>query len=152
MPKVIHAMGLGARYLETVVEVLGAARVRRVADVRRYGTSARFPHQDARVLHPALAARGFEVVDLGALLGGDRPGGYEAWMRSAGFLRGLERLEALAAEAPAAILCAEAEPGRCHRRFLATALEARGWTVAHLGRTLAERTARGEMRLVRRTG
>ena len=73
-------------------------------------------------------------------------------MRSAGFLRGLERMEALAAEATTAILCAEAEPGRCHRRFLAAALEARGWTVAHLGRTLAERTARGEMRLVRRTG
>ncbi len=152
MAKIVHTMGLGARSLPTVLEVLAAARVRRVVDIRRYGTSARHPHHASAALHPALAAAGYEVADLGALLGGDRPRGYGAWMRSAGFRRGLERLEALALEAPTVILCAEASPERCHRRFVAAALEERGWAVAHHGRALSERTARGEMRVVRKTG
>ena len=64
----------------------------------------------------------------------------------------LDSTRALAAEAPTMILCAEIARTRCHRRHLAEALEARGWHVADHGRTLAERTARGEMRLVRKTG
>ena len=73
-------------------------------------------------------------------------------MKTAGFRRGLAKLETLAADGPVLLLCAEADPDRCHRRFLAAALEARGWPVAHLRTTLSERTARGQMRVVRRTG
>ena len=152
MARVVHSMGLGARDLPTILEVLAAARVRQVVDVRRYGTSARHPHHAAAVLHGALRSAGYGVHALGDHLGGDRPGGYGAWMRSAAFRRGLERLEALALEAPTMVLCAEASPERCHRAHLAAALEERGWAVAHHGLSLSERTARGEMRVVRKTG
>jgi uncharacterized protein (DUF488 family) len=149
---VIHTMGLGARSLTTVLEALSDARVSRVVDIRRYPTSVRHPHHGAKTLHGALRAAGCEVHDLGALLGGDRKGGYEGWMRTAAFRRGLEKLEALAEEGPVMLVCAEAEPDRCHRRILAAAMEERGWPVAHHRSTLTERTARGQMRLVRKTG
>jgi uncharacterized protein (DUF488 family) len=151
MPNVLHTMGLGNRSLETIFELLAVARAKRVVDIRRYPTSERYPHLDARVLHGALRDRGIEVVPMGDLLGGDRRGGFEKYMATAAFRRGLGRLEALARQAPTAILCAEREPDRCHRRFLAAALEERGWKVAHHRSTLSERTARGEMRLVRKT-
>jgi len=152
VPDVVHTMGLGARSLETILEVLAASRARTVVDVRRYGSSARHPHQQAEVLHGAFRERGFEVHALGDLLGGDRTGGYPRYMETPAFRRGLERLEALAAAAPTMVLCAELAPERCHRRFLGAALEERGWSVAHHLSALSERTARGQMRLVRKTG
>jgi uncharacterized protein (DUF488 family) len=152
VPKILHTMGLGARSLETLLELLAVARVKRVADIRRYGSSVRHPHHEAAVLHAALRERGYEVMALGELLGGDRRGGFEKYMGTAGFRRGLARLEEAAAEVPTMVLCAERAPDRCHRRFLAAALEERGWRVAHHLATLSERTARGEMRVVRKTG
>ena len=152
MKTVIHAMGLGGRDLGTILELLALARVRRVVDIRRYPASDSHPHHGAAALHAALRERGFEVLFLGDLLGGDRRGGFERYMATGGFRRGMEKLEAAAAGAPTMILCAERDPDRCHRRFVAAALEARGWKVAHHAATLSERTARGEMRLVRKTG
>ena len=152
MKTVIHTMGLGSRSIATILEALSEARVSRVVDIRRYPTSVRHPHHEGPALHRALRVAGCEVHDLGDLLGGDRKGGYEGWMRTAAFRRGLERLEGLAAEGPVMLLCAEAEPDRCHRRILAAALDARGWPVAHHRSTLSERTSRGQMRLVRKTG
>jgi len=150
--RIVHTAGLGDRSARAILDLLAGARVRVVVDVRRYGTAARHAHHAAAVLHPALRAAGYEVHDMGASLGGDRTGGYPRWMRGAAFARGLERLEAVAAASPALVLCAEREPERCHRRFLAEALEARGWTVAHHVHTVGERVARGVFRVVRRTG
>ena len=48
------------------------------------------------------------------------------------FERGLDRLEALAVERPAAIMCAESVWWRCHRRIVADYLVLRGWDVVHL--------------------
>ena len=53
-------------------------------------------------------------------------------MTSAGFLAGVESLEALARAAPTAMLCAERDWWRCHRSLLSDLLLARGWSVVHL--------------------
>ena len=145
-------MGLGSRSLETILELLAVARVKRVVDIRRYGSAGRTPHHASPVLHALLRERGLEVLDLGDLLGGDRKGGFEGYMKGAGFRRGLDRLESFAEGGPTMLLCAERDPDRCHRRFVGAALEARGWKLAHHSATLSERTARGQMRLIRKTG
>lgn len=152
MARVLHTVGLGSRSLETILEILTVSHAKRVVDIRRYPSSARQPHLDAPLLHAALRERGYEVIPMGDLLGGDRTGGFENYMETAAFRRGLARLEAAADEVPTALLCAEQEPDRCHRRFICAALEAKGWQMAHHLHTLSERTARGQMRLVRRTG
>ena len=152
MAKTLHTLGLGDRSVGTILEILARTRARRVVDIRRYPVSARRPHLDATVLHPALRAAGYEVIALGDLLGGDRPGGFVRYMGTGGFRRGLDLLEEAAGGAPVALLCAERDPGRCHRRWIASALEERGWTAAHLVHAPSERAARGHLRLVRRTG
>ena len=102
-----------------------------VADVRRHPRSARHPHFDAAPLAAALHDAGIGYRHMGAL-GGHRPEGYEAYMATDGFAHGLAELERLAGERPTAFLCAERDPWSCHRRFVARALEARGWRVVHL--------------------
>ena len=59
--------------------------------------------------------------------------GYADHMASAEFASGFERLVELARERRAAVMCAEAQWTRCHRRLLADALVVRGWDVTHVG-------------------
>jgi uncharacterized protein (DUF488 family) len=54
-------------------------------------------------------------------------------MASHEFAEALARLERAASERPTAIMCAEAQWWRCHRRLIADALTARDWRVLHLG-------------------
>lgn len=48
------------------------------------------------------------------------------------FAAGMEALEALAGRGTTAVMCAEADWRRCHRRLVADALSARGWRVIHI--------------------
>jgi uncharacterized protein (DUF488 family) len=72
----------------------------------------------------------------GSLNGGWRVGqfrGYADHMAGEEFASGLERLLALAAERRTAVMCAEAQWRRCHRRLLSDALLIHGWEVLHVG-------------------
>jgi uncharacterized protein (DUF488 family) len=53
-------------------------------------------------------------------------------MRSESFEAGLEMLESLARERRTAVMCAEGDWHRCHRRLLADVLTVRGWQALHL--------------------
>ena len=59
--------------------------------------------------------------------------GYADHMASPEFEAGLERLLELAAGRRTAMMCAEAQWSRCHRRLIADALVARGHEVLHVG-------------------
>jgi uncharacterized protein (DUF488 family) len=58
--------------------------------------------------------------------------GYADHMASEEFGAAVERLEEVARGRPCAVMCAEAQWWRCHRRLLSDALVARGWEVRHL--------------------
>jgi uncharacterized protein (DUF488 family) len=58
--------------------------------------------------------------------------GYADHMASPGFQAALERLLALAVERRPAVMCAEADWRRCHRRLLSDALLTRGVEVLHV--------------------
>jgi uncharacterized protein (DUF488 family) len=66
-------------------------------------------------------------------------------MASPAFAAGLQRLQALAAERPTAMMCAEGLWWRCHRRLISDALTAVGWEVMHIdpggGATIHELTS-----------
>jgi uncharacterized protein (DUF488 family) len=97
-----------------------------------------------------MKAAGIGYAPLGADLGGRRmPAantvnqgweveafrGYADHMSSEQFEAGLGMLESLARDRRAAVMCAEADWTRCHRRLLADVLTVRGWRVLHLGPT-----------------
>jgi uncharacterized protein (DUF488 family) len=144
----IFTVGHSTHPIEVFIELLDHAGVELIADVRRYPGSRRNPQFGAEALAGSLAAARIGYEQFGDSLGGRRKPdpqrthnagwrepafrAYADHMGSVQFRAGLERLEDLARERLTAIMCAEAHPSRCHRRLIADALIARGWTVLHL--------------------
>ncbi len=142
-----YTIGHSTRSAEELLAVLREAGIELVADVRAFPSSRRHPQFNRGELSRWLSGAGIEYVHLPELGGrraplADSPNrgwresafvGYADHMRSPAFLQSLADLEAMAANAPTAIMCAEAVWWRCHRRLIADALVARGWRVEHLG-------------------
>lgn len=133
----IASIGHGSRSQQEMAALLKSRGITCVVDVRRFPASRRHPHFAAGALRSWLGALGIAYVEMGQTLGGFRPGGYEAWMETADFGAGLERLEELARQALrqgglVAFMCSERLPWQCHRRFIGRALAGRGWHVVHI--------------------
>jgi uncharacterized protein (DUF488 family) len=142
----ILTVGHSVHPIEDFLELLRQGGVEQVVDVRRFPGSRRHPQYGADALSGALAEHGIGYEHLGAL-GGRRPvapgscndgwrvagfRGYADHLRTVEFAGGLARLEDLAARSRVAVMCAEAQWWRCHRRVLADVLVLRGWEVRHL--------------------
>ena len=122
-----------------------------LVDVRRFPGSRRHPQFNSEALARTLADAGIEYLHLEELGGRRNPAkdspnggwqvgqfrGYADHMDSDEFKAGLARLRELAAAGRTAVMCAEAQWWRCHRRLLSDALLVRGHEVIHIG-------ARGE--------
>jgi uncharacterized protein (DUF488 family) len=115
-------------------------------DVRTSPRSRRHPHFDGPALAAGLDAAGIVYAHLRDLGGFRRPRaesphtglrvdafrGYADHMETEAFARAVERLLAWARAEPTAVMCAEADPARCHRRLLSDALAVRGVRVEHI--------------------
>jgi uncharacterized protein (DUF488 family) len=152
----VLAIGHSTRPIDEFVELLRAAGVATVADIRTIPRSRANPQYEGPALARALAAAGIGYAHL-PRLGGlrharkDSPNaawrnasfrGYADHMQTPEFEEGLCELRALAKSGPVALVCAEAVPWRCHRSLLADALAARGVLVRHIagkGRTVPHR-------------
>jgi uncharacterized protein (DUF488 family) len=144
----ILTVGHSNHELEDFLVLLRGAAVELLADVRRHPGSRRLPHFERSALAGAIAEAGIGYVWLGESLGGRRRPtpdsandgwqseqfrGYADHMATREFAAGLRELEHLAGERRTAVMCAEGWWVRCHRRLIADALLARGWSVLHLG-------------------
>jgi uncharacterized protein (DUF488 family) len=130
-----------------VIALLEAAGVRRLVDVRSVPRSRRNPQFDGPALAQSLAEQrieyhhepglgGFRRPLAGSANGGwEHPGfrGYADYMQSPEFAAALDRLMTWGREHATAMMCAEAQWWRCHRRLVSDALLIRGWRVLHLG-------------------
>src|SRR5688572_27402008 len=139
----IYSIGHSRHPAEHFVGILRAQEIALLVDVRSHPASRWAPQFGKAALAQALANHAIEYLFSGRELGG-RPDGAE-YYRSDGavdydrraqapdFKAGVERLVALARARRTAIMCAEEDPARCHRRLLVTpALERAGVTVVHL--------------------
>jgi uncharacterized protein (DUF488 family) len=127
--------------------MLAEFSIRVLADVRRFPGSRRLPHFNRENLSAALAAVGIEYCHFEGL-GGRRQSrtvnspntawriaafnAFADYMQTAEFHAAFTGLERLAASRATVIMCAEAVPWRCHRRLIADAFVARGWTVVDI--------------------
>jgi uncharacterized protein (DUF488 family) len=137
---VLFTVGYEGRTVAQLVLRLREAAVTRVLDVRRSPRSPR-PGFSKGPLARALAAAGIDYVHLGEV---GNPFFAEASEDLDGVLARYRDhlaahpalldvvLGAAAGEPRSALLCAEANPRRCHRSVLAEALAARGERVVHL--------------------
>jgi uncharacterized protein (DUF488 family) len=142
-----YTIGHSTRSAEELLDLLSAAGVRLVADVRAFPSSRRHPQFNRGALAAWLGSAGIDYRHMPGLGGrrtpvpGSRNGGwqqhafqgYADYMSTDEFERALAELETAASELPTAIMCAEAVWWRCHRRLIADALVVRGWQVEHLG-------------------
>ncbi len=128
----ILTLGHSSLAWEAFLQLLKELRVEIVADVRRFPTSRKHPRFSREQLEAALQAQGLRYVWLGKELGGFRTGGYSAYMQTAEFRHGVQRLLELAQQGRTAILCAERDPRGCHRRFIASELVRCGVRVLHV--------------------
>jgi len=142
--KRIWTIGHSNRSSEEFLDLLRAASMERVADVRRFPGSRAHPHFGAGPLAEALQAAGIEYrhfIELGGRRSrakGDSPNrgwrveafnAFADTMATPQFAASLDELIASAEQTRTAIMCAEALPWRCHRRLIADALLIRGWQV-----------------------
>ncbi len=128
----VFTVGHSNRSLQDLIVLLRVAGVQMVVDVRRFPGSRRWPWFRQDALKVGLEVEGIHYVWLGETLGGYTRPPYPEYMATPAFRQGLEALEQLARKEAVAILCAERDWRRCHRRFIAQALVARGWQVVHL--------------------
>jgi len=144
--RTLHTIGHSTRTADLFIERLRAHGITALVDVRSVPRSRHNPQFGRDALAASLRAAGIGYVHLPALGGlrRPRPDSVNGGLRSAGsrgyadhmqtdeFRRGVERLGALAGSGATAVMCAEADPSRCHRALLADALLARGWRVVHI--------------------
>jgi uncharacterized protein (DUF488 family) len=144
----VFTIGHGTRSADELIQVLRAAGIDQVADVRRFPGSRRHPHFSREQMQGWLPATGIAYSWRGEELGGRRsrvPGasrhpawrnaafqGYADHTESAAYRDAIERLEAESAMVRLAVMCAETLWWRCHRRLIADTLELRGAHVMHL--------------------
>ncbi len=139
-----YTVGHGARAAAELVELLGASGVSTLVDVRRYPGSRRNPQFGREALTRTLGESGIayrHAVELGGRLSGEPGEERFGCIRAAAFRSYAARMgteawqgaltEALAEERPC-FMCAETPWQRCHRRFIADLLVARGHAVVHL--------------------
>ncbi|RLI26891.1 MAG: DUF488 domain-containing protein [Candidatus Hecatellales archaeon] len=128
----IYTVGHSTRSLEEFIRILQAFGVEVAIDVRRFPGSRKYPHFSRETLASKIEGEGIRYVWLGDLLGGYREGGYQAYMETEAFKKGLEKLVKLAENRRVAVFCSEALWFRCHRRFLADKLVEKGFQVVHI--------------------
>jgi uncharacterized protein (DUF488 family) len=139
----IFTIGHSRHAAEHFVSLLRVHAIERLVDVRSHPSSKWAPHFDRAALVQTMAGHAVDYVFLGRQLGGRpegaefyRPDGsvdYERRASALDFEAGIGQLVALSRDRRTAILCAEEDPARCHRRLLvAPALRRAGLTVVHI--------------------
>src|SRR3954464_5071342 len=136
----IFTIGHSTHELDAFLGLLRGAEIELLVDVRRYPSSRRFPWFNGPALAEAVPAYRHEEALGGrrqpapdSRNGGWRVGqfrGYADHMASPEFQAAVDRL--LEEPRRTAVMCAEAQWWRCHRRLLSDALVARGAEVCHI--------------------
>jgi uncharacterized protein (DUF488 family) len=123
----IYSIGHSRHAADDFVALLRAQEIGMLVDVRSHPASKWAPQFGKTAPAQTLACHAIEYLFLGRELGG-RPDGaefyssdgavdYERRAQAPDFKAGVERLVALARERRTAIMCAEEDPARCHRRL-----------------------------------
>lgn len=142
----ILTIGHSNRTYDVLVEFLRSHQVARVVDVRSVPRSRHNPQFNLETFPEELKKVDIGYTHMPGLGGFRRPRpdspnlgwrsggfrGYADYMATEEFEKNLDQLISLAREERVAILCAEANPFRCHRQLISDALLVRGLRVEHI--------------------
>lgn len=142
----IYTIGHSDHPIEVLIGRLQKAGVTHLVDVRAQAWSQRHPQFRRQAFELALTDAGIGYLWEGEALGGRRSArpdsphfalsetfrGYADHMAGIDFRQAIERLRALAAVQPVALMCAEGTPDGCHRSLIADYLAQCGHAVVHI--------------------
>ncbi len=142
--QLIYTIGHSTRSLDELVSLLRHEGITRLADIRRFPGSRRYPWFSREALERSLPEAGLiyeHFEDLGGrrkprpdspnvALTSDQFRGYADYMATPEFQAAVARL--VSHEGRTAYMCAEAVPWRCHRNMLSDEMVRRGLTVIHI--------------------
>lgn len=140
----IYTIGHSTRELSELIALLRENGVARLADIRRYQGSRRYPHFSREALERSLPDHGITYVHFEALGGRRKPladsvntalhneqfRAYADYMATPEFRAAVDGL--LDSDQTTAYMCAEAVPWRCHRNLLSDEMVRRGLEVVHI--------------------
>ncbi len=144
MAQTIWTIGHSNHPIDCFIDRLRGQSIGLLADVRRFSASRAHPHFGGEALAASLAAAGIGYRHFPELGGRRRErlpdspnsawrveafNAYADHLQSAEARAALAELVQLAGDTPTAFMCAEALPWQCHRRVIADALLAAGWSV-----------------------
>jgi len=125
-----YTIGYGGRKFEDFLALLKKHGINTVIDVRRFPKS-KYPEYVKENLERELPKRGIGYVFMGDTLGGFRRG-YEEYMKTEAYMRGIKDLLDLAKKRRVAIMCLERSPKGCHRRYISQTLQDLGVQILHI--------------------
>jgi len=128
----IYTIGHSNRELPELIDLLKFYQIKIIADVRRFPGSPKNPQFNSRNLKQALEQAGLVYFWLGEQLGAFRPEGYENYMQSENYQKGVLQLSELAFRGTLGILCAEKLFATCHRLHISDSLTAKGFEIWHI--------------------
>jgi len=145
-PGTLWTVGHSTHPIDEFIDILTAHGVTRIADVRRFAGSRKFPQFNPAPLEQTLAQAGVAYTPLPSLGGRrkvlpDSPHdawrnesfrGYADYMDTTGFAAAAKALASLARADRVAAMCSEAVWWRCHRSMIADYFKAHGWEVLHI--------------------
>lgn len=129
----VYTVGHSRHPLPILLGLLMSHQIGLLVDVRRYPTSRIAPQYRQAPLRAALAEADIGYFYLGREWGGLLGATETNAAAQARFTAGLARLQPGLARTPLALMCAEADPRRCHRaQWIAPRLQAAGHAVQHI--------------------
>lgn len=140
----VYTIGHSTRSLAELVGLLRENGIERLADIRRYPGSRRYPHFSRDALAVELPKAGIDYAHMPELGGRRKPRpdspntawrneqfrAYADYMATDEFPEAVDTL--LRSPKITAIMCAEAVPWRCHRNLVSDELLRRGIEVVHI--------------------
>ena len=144
--KIIWTIGHSTHPLKEFVDMLQSFNIEKVADIRSFPGSRKFPQFNKEALEMSLPQNYIEYIHIKEL-GGRRKGNkdskntgwrhiafrsYADYMETGSFKDGIEALEKIALKNRVAYMCSEAVWWRCHRSMVSDYLKLHGWKVMHI--------------------
>jgi len=142
----LWTVGHSNRPISELMTMLAQAGIVTLVDVRAQPHSTRYPQFNEENLRESCGRENIVYHWAGRHLGGQRAlkfksphialdegrRGFADHMETELFKKAVSQVVGLAARAPTAMLCAERDPGHCHRALIADYLVLQGIRVVHL--------------------
>lgn len=135
-------IGHGNMEISKFLELLKDKKIESLVDVRSVPYSKFASQFNRENLSRVLCENNIRYVYMGDILGGRQPEGFDKYMKTSQFTRGISVLGEGITESNVAIMCSEIDYTRCHRRFIGSRLIDDGFVIEDISKKgIAEKIA-----------